>query len=220
LSTDRTWVISIIGGASGVGKSTLLSDLSVPYVLNTGSLFKARMALENRDEVRSRQWIDFERPVAEDLAEQGGDLLADHQRLIVDTHFAARLGNGFRIGLLGQLIHSFGSSLASQAKSAGASLAVNVILVNCDPHALLRRRRLDRSRNRDLVPADCFNALRQNRTCSLKYAFEFRRVISSLSSGLVSVRYFVIENDHLTLSRERLRVIIGGNQDAILRVDH
>ena len=53
-------IIHIIGGASGVGKTSLLKLFSDFRQVNTGDLFKSSMSLLNRDEVRGGDWPEFE----------------------------------------------------------------------------------------------------------------------------------------------------------------
>src|SRR4051794_18441067 len=85
-----TLQLLIVGGASGVGKTTLLEYNAVQR-FNTGDLFKKHMSLSDRDIVRSGDWSLVEDAVAEELNGLIVQSLSAHGEAIVDTHFAAKI---------------------------------------------------------------------------------------------------------------------------------
>jgi adenylate kinase len=199
--------LAFIGGASGVGKSTVLGMLPDELKFNTGTLFKEHMALEDRDDVRKKVWSNFEDAVAADLVHIVGQALDRHGVAIVDTHFSAQHhGREYRIGMRQNLIHWIGHELFARAADRGILVSAKVILVKCDVNSLLRRRRLDTARKRPLVPADCFNALRANDTCSHEY---FRELVRAAKGSEHTVQYFTVENEDLALSRPALHRALG-----------
>lgn len=197
--------LAIVGGASGVGKSTLLGALDSTQQSSTGTLFKNRMTLATRDEVRSSHWPDYEEAVTEDLRSEVIETLARAESAVIDTHFAAKTPGGeYRIGLRADLLVQLGTAVSAWSELHGRSLSVKVILARCDPQALLRRRRLDKNRSRELNPADCFNALRENDHCSLQYIDAFRRAVRAAGMPGHRVTSHTIENDDLALARAQL----------------
>lgn len=203
----------LIGGASGVGKSTILKRIPIENKVNTGTLFKNRMAISSRDEIRSSNWSEFEGEVADDLAQFVIESLSSGKPVVIDTHFAAKLnGRRYRIGLKRNLIFELGRQVFDYALQNKKSLKVFVVLIGCNPHSLLRRRRLDKSRNRELFPSDCFNALRDNRVCSGQYLSELLRARTGLSDidGL-SIEYSIVENEDLDKAVSALHAILQIN---------
>ena len=101
--------LAIVGGASGVGKSTLLGALDSTQQSSTGTLFKNRMTLATLDEVRSSHWPDYEEAVTEDLRSEVIETLARAESAVIDTHFAAKTPGGeYRIGLRADLLVQLG----------------------------------------------------------------------------------------------------------------
>ena len=192
--------ISIIGGAAGSGKTTLIEkcfDKFKFHQINTGSLFKSHMSLENRDYVRKGDWSVFEKNVTLDIIHLVDSFLQqDKKHIIIDTHFAAKIhGTKYRIGLKDNLIFSIGKVLFAQDYTYDGKLRINVILVTTDPYFLLQRRRLDKSRDRELIPSDCYNALRENEKCSVDYYSELSRAEKECFSKKINrVQYYVVEN--------------------------
>lgn len=200
----------IVGGASGVGKTTLLERNAVQR-FNTGDLFKKHMALSDRDGVRSGDWSLVEDTVATDLKELILQSLCARGEAIVDTHFAAKiLGRTYRIGMREDLLFDIGTGALQLAEANGVTLSLKVALVTCDPYELMKRRRLDKGRNREVVPADCFNALRQNLNQSTHYLSEIRR--AGLRNAVNSAHTFkrvIIENADIQAAAEQIKAILG-----------
>ena len=161
-------VISIIGGASGVGKTTLLKSICEIRQINTGDLFKAEITIKNRDEIKKGDWSIFEEKVAMNMEKIACESIKADNSLIFDTHFAAKIFNkNYRIGIKEEFLHSFWQSVISQ--KVKKKIKIFVILITSDPYLLLTRRRLDLSRKRELIPSDCYNDLRCNDVYSRRY---------------------------------------------------
>ncbi len=203
--TRHSLKVIVVGGASGVGKSTVLSaaDLGLGAI-NTGTLFKARMSIANRDQVRTADWSKFEEEVTLDLTRTTLGQLVENGKAVIDTHFAAKiLGHDYRLGLKQSLLFDLARQFAQHAESADSSLELKVVLFDCDPHSLLERRRLDSSRKRELIPSDCYNALRENAVCSRRYVSEFRRALhDSAFTSIHRVSYIKIKNEAIGQAAE------------------
>jgi len=197
--------LSIIGGASGVGKTSLLKLFSDIQQVNTGDLFKAAMSLDNRDKIRKGDWSLIEPDVTLSIEKVTSESIQAKQDLIIDTHFAAKIfDRNFRIGLrekylyqLGQFI--FGSDLKNE-------LRINIVLIKTNIFMLLARRRLDKSRNRELIPSACYNDLRCNEIYSYRYLAALRRAADPKQS--FKIEYHSIDNDRFDLSQKHLANII------------
>ena len=60
----------IIGGASGVGKTSLLEQtVSKALRINTGSILKKHMSLVQRDDIRKSDWSIHEPAMTNDLSQ-------------------------------------------------------------------------------------------------------------------------------------------------------
>lgn len=187
--------IAVIGGAAGVGKTCLLAGLGSWVQLSTGTLFKKHMSLSNRDEIRNGDWSLVESDVASDL--RNGVLQAltqDGQNVAIDTHFAAKIhGRSYRIGLRELHLRDLGRAVFEWAVERGRPFRLDVVLVTTDPVALLQRRRLDRSRLRELLPSDCVTGLRRNEQYAFKYYQELARSVPA--GAPIQVKYKVLRND-------------------------
>ena len=202
-------IIHIIGGASGVGKTSLLKLFSDFRQVNTGDLFKSSMSLLNRDEVRGGDWPEFEIEVTKKLIDIASESIRFGEDVIIDTHFAAKThSKSYRIGLKEECLYQFGRSVINLI--AGSEAIINVVLITTNPYLLLTRRRLDKYRNRELVPSDCYNDLRSNNAYFHKYSFAFRRAGKEASKDgkSFSIEQYVIDNDVLELARQQLNHII------------
>lgn len=197
-------ILTIIGGASGVGKTSLLKSLADIRQINTGDLFKRAMILGNRDDIKKGDWSVYEEDVASDMAKITIESIGSGQDIIIDTHFAAKIfGKSYRIGLREEYLRQFGQAILSQE-----SIAIRVVLVSTDPYLLLNRRRLDSSRNRELVPSDCYNDLRSNDIYSRRYSHTLR-----MEAGKVNLKcdieYHVVDNDDFDFAQKQLTIILG-----------
>jgi adenylate kinase len=206
-----------VGGASGVGKSTVLKALSTHPQLNTGDFFKAAMKIADRDAIKSVNWVDYQDTVADLLMQNISNASEKNKLMIIDTHFSAKAHNkSYRIGLRKELIYKIGGHAFRQAESRGHTLNVIVALIFCNPYELLERRRLDTGRKRELFPADCVRALSENSRCSVFYLSEVARARSEITSDLLhSVRFLRIENMDLRKARRNLLNITGEKNDDI-----
>lgn len=206
--------LAVIGGASGVGKTTLVERCGLKTI-NTGDLFKRNMTqLLSRDDIPKSDWTAFEKDVANELSAAIVEQMCSSRLAVIDTHFAARLRNAdYRIGLQRNLLFALGRDVFSYADQAGEKITIVVILISCDPHSLLRRRRQDSTRNRDLVPSDCVNALRGNKAYSLQYHAEFLRARSkTVWAREHGVYYHVLENQDLHQAINELSDIFGNEE--------
>jgi adenylate kinase len=201
--------LMLIGGAAGVGKTSLIQPLvSKNLQINTGTIFKKYMSLEKRDDVRKGDWSIYEQQVVTELSDFILESFDKQKNVIIDTHFAAKIyDRNYRIGLKENYISDIGTNIFVKKHLA---LSIHIILVTLDPYSLLNRRRLDTSRDRVLVPSDCYNDLRSNDMCSLKYKSEFLRAAQKIGDfGQDVVRYHQVENKHLDLAQSELKKITG-----------
>jgi adenylate kinase len=174
--TARTTVVGIVGGASGVGKTSLLNEIDWVDRVNTGDLFKRHMSVADRDEIRSGDWSLVEHLVAKDLSDRAITNLFGTRQTVIDTHFAAKLrGRHYRIGLHRNLIFSVARDILIAAAERGTTVKFRVVHIDSDPYSLLERRRRDTSRKRDLIPSDCVSALARNAACAGHYLHEVAR---------------------------------------------
>ena|ERR1700733_5452154 len=204
--------VIIIGGASGVGKSSLLQQHSSIPQINTGTLFKERMKLVDRDTVRSTNWSDYEDVVAGDLAKSVVIALKAHRVALIDTHFAAKIkARSYRIGLGAPLLSRIAHEVFAFGDEAKEPIRVAVVLVRCGIHSLLRRRRLDKNRNRELLPSDCYKALLSNDRYFWDYYHGFLRA-SPLSD--YGTKCHVVENEDFQTAQGRLSEVVQGNTSA------
>jgi len=185
-------VLAAIGGASGVGKTSVL-NAALPtleakaLVMNTGTYFKNALQIESRDDVRVSDWPDVEARVARAIADDIRG--SDSSLLIVDTHFAAKTRFGtYRVGLDETLITAVAQAAADTAEIRGVALLLRVALIYSEVAQLLDRRRHDTTRARELDAYDCYNALRHNRRCGPHYSSAFRRVDNA------HTRFVLLEN--------------------------
>lgn len=194
---DGHLTLLIVGGASGVGKTSLLRAVDdLPQPISTGTLFKDHMSLASRDDVRRGDWTACEADVVENLKAVVWESVRDNRLAVVDTHFAAKVhGSNYRIGLDRVLVFEFAKAAFKAAIDEGMRLSARVALIECDPYELFRRRRLDTTRDREPLPSDCYNDLRANRVCARQYLAELARARNSLSlCGEERVRYTAILN--------------------------
>ncbi|MBU4332249.1 AAA family ATPase [Patescibacteria group bacterium] len=203
-------ILTIVGGASGVGKTSLLKQTnSKAKQVNTGTLFKKHMTLEKRDDVRKNDWSVYEKDVINDLSNFVLKSFRHDENIIIDTHFAAKIyGRNYRIGLKEKLLFDFGTLVFKEIKT---NILIQVALITVDPHALLARRRLDESRDRELIPLDCYNDLRSNDVYSTRYSGEISRAFQK--SGHIGeniVKYYRIENNDFKATLTNLKNILGG----------
>lgn len=207
-----TSTFAIVGGASGAGKTTLINSLPPHRRFNTGDYFKSAMSLEDRDQVRSLRWTDFEQVVADKLANDMTLDLEIGQITILDTHFAAKVGGTqYRIGLSRALIFKiFRIIMAAHRSAAVGPLQWRVILVDISPELLLARRRSDHSRRRELDAADCVRALERNRVCSTQYLYECARAAKAEGANAYLPAYGLVENSDLGIARSSFTNFILG----------
>lgn len=221
MASVRTFTLGVVGGASGVGKTTLLEEVSWLSRINTGDLFKKCMSIGSRDDIRASDWSRHEGQVADDISTFVRSHIGLSSGVVIDTHFAAKLNGGkYRIGLDRKLIFEIALAALSAAASKNIILKLKLVHIDSNPHDLLKRRRVDNSRRRELVPSDCVRALTRNRECAGQYLFEFARARNSgaqpSGSVLDSVR---IRNDDLITSKEIIRQTFLGAQNERIFVD-
>jgi adenylate kinase len=204
--------VVIVGGASGVGKSSLLSCVSHIKQLSTGTYFKAEMSAASRDDIRKSDWTQFEKAVSAKLTEDVVDTLSSSVAVVVDTHFAAKVNNKtYRVGLHRQLVFEFASKILSDSRLDSSVIVFLLVHVQCEPQSLLKRRRLDISRNREVVPSDCIMALSRNRDSLFKYHSEILRATLAAGVSNSQVRMVQIENSDLTQAQSQfLEAFMGG----------
>lgn len=203
--------IYIIGGASGVGKTSLLGLFTDIKQVNTGDLFKLSMSLENRDEIKKGDWSMLETNVTARMISIASDAIQNNQDLIIDTHFAAKIHNKqYRIGLKEEYLYQFGNSILKLSADTNKKIIINVILISINPHLLLARRRLDKSRNRELVPSDCYNDLRCNDIYVYRYLSALRRAEKKvgIDKKLYGMEYHIVKNEVFALAQKQLSDII------------
>lgn len=204
-------ILSIIGGASGVGKTSLLRLFADIKQVNTGDLFKRAMSLENRDEIKSGDWSILEADVTTEMINIVSDAFQAGQDLIIDTHFAAKIYNKqYRIGLEEKYLIQFGKKIFKLCSDINRRIKVDVILISTNPYLLLTRRRLDKSRNRELIPSDCYNDLRCNDVYSYRYLSALRRTRKILEANdrMLEMKHHIIQNEVFELSQKQLIEII------------
>lgn len=201
--------ICIIGGASGVGKTSLLKPFADIKLVNTGDLFKLSMSLESRDEIRKGDWSVLESGVMAKMIDIVSEAILANTDLIIDTHFAAKIHNRqYRIGLREEYLYQFGKSVFKL--SVDKEIMINIILISTDPYLLLSMRRLDKSRNRELVPSDCYNDLRCNDVYSYRYSSALRRAGKEIGMDkkLCNIEYYAVKNEIFKLAQKQLTDII------------
>jgi len=201
-------MLSIVGGASGVGKTSLLRSFADIKQINTGDLFKSEMTLGNRDEIKKGNWTVFETSVTTNMIQATIESIQRKQDLIIDTHFGAKIYNReYRIGLKEEYLYQFGCSVLG---SSVDNITIKVVLVTTDPFLLLTRRRMDQTRDRELVPSDCYNDLRNNDIYSLRYFSALRRAEGNLglSKGSYVIEYHVVENVIFDSAQEQMNKVI------------
>jgi adenylate kinase len=206
----RQATLGVVGGASGVGKTTLLSAVAWLSRVNTGDLFKKHMAVANRDDIRASNWAAYEEVVADELIEFVSCALNDGRDVVIDTHFAAKLnGSHYRIGLDRKVLFRLAAEILSEAERQSIALDIKVIHIDSDAHQLLKRRRLDVSRNRELTPSDCVRALERNRICAGQYFYEIARAQQANNDqGHLSMTR--IGNTQLERSIASMKRVFGG----------
>lgn len=203
--------LSFIGGASGVGKTSLLKAFSDVKQVNTGDEFKKFMTLSNRDEIRKGDWSIFEPEVTGSVINLISCAIKENKDLIIDTHFAAKIfARRYRIGLKEKYLYQIGQSIFSLDLRNVSE--ISIILIATDPLLLLTRRRLDKSRNRELIPSDCFNDLRSNDIYSSRYMAEIRRAAWDRFSNhpKAKIQYQIVKNDVLELAQNKLTNLLRG----------
>ncbi|MFH1225838.1 MAG: ATP-binding protein [bacterium] len=203
-------ILSIVGGAAGVGKTALLEKAAVSAErINTGTLFKRCMSLKKRDDVKKGDWSVYEADVGKELANLVLKFANQGKNVIVDTHFAAKIHDrNYRIGLKEQYLFDFGISVFKAIKE---NILVQIILIATSPHSLLNRRKLDKTRDRELIPSDCYNDLRSNNATSSGYMREMLRAAQKTSDvNRIDVKYYCIENNNFETSLTNLKNILGG----------
>ncbi|GEM_PF-2137305 len=203
-------ILAIVGGASGVGKTTLLGAIPGLQIFNTGTFFTERIKLASRDDVRKSDWSIFEEEVLSDLSRSVLTSLDADKTIVIDTHFAAKIhGRQYRIGLKRNLIFLLGKDIFLCSEKNEKMMIVRVVLINTDPHSLLLRRRMDNTRDREIVPSDCLNDLLENRKCAGQYLSELIRAQRQICGSSASrVKYDVVENNDFYTAKNNLLSIL------------
>lgn len=203
--------IYIIGGASGVGKTSLLKLFTSIKQINTGDLFKLSLSLENRDEIKRGDWSVLEGSVTAKIISIASDAIQNNQDLIIDTHFAAKIYNKqYRIGLKEEYLHQFGKSIIKLSMDANQRILFKIILITTNPYLLLMRRRLDDSRTRELIPSDCYNDLRCNDVYIYRYISALRRAekVLGVNKNQCCIECHIVKNEEFALAKTQLTSII------------
>jgi len=145
LKENKMEKLVIIGGAKGVGKSTLIQRLikiKPMRIVNTGEIVIS--ALNKK--------LDPEEKIK-------GYLLENSTDLIMDTHYAGYTPHGFIRGLSTKSLHTI-----KEAKS------IDLILLDLDTQSLIKRRTEDENKKR--IPPSGFSAeteLEMNRVYFREY---------------------------------------------------
>lgn len=202
--------IIFIGGASGVGKTSLLRSVNDIEQINTGDLFKKEMTIGNRDDIKKGDWSIFEKEVAEAMSKIASISVKNNSDLIIDTHFAAKILNrNYRIGIKEEFLQNFWLSVIDMITE---KMNIFIVLITTDPYSLLSRRRLDTSRKRELIASDCYNTLRSNDLYSYRYLSVLRKVMNTEAryESMVNSKFYIIENNEFTIAQKQLINIIKG----------
>jgi adenylate kinase len=201
----------VVGGASGVGKTSVISPISETKSFSTGDYFKSAMRLADRDKIRTLNWLDFQADVSETLSHDLKRHFQDHDSAVIDTHFAAKESNGrYVLGLSRPHLHILYRNVFGGVVERGGEVKTHFILIDCNPTQLLDRRRNDSSRDRELHPADCVRSISRNRTCFGQFLFEGARAKSATCPSQINVSGHVIVNEHLEIARASLEVVLKG----------
>jgi len=77
--------LSIIGGASGIGKTSLLKQFADITQINSGDLFRDAMSNINRDKIKNGDWSIFEPDVTQLLKNVIKESFQSNSDLIIYT---------------------------------------------------------------------------------------------------------------------------------------
>jgi len=188
----------IIGGASGVGKTSLVRDCvdKTKYkVISTGDLFESAandvfgLSID-RDSLKHMNWKILEDYVVESLCNIAESI---DSSLVVDTHYAVLHSGEFIRGLGRHSIRKFGNSL----KKSGYEKC-DCILVEA-PYNEIKKRVASDSRKRDMNIL--FDEIEANR----KFADDY---VSILSGYLPSKKICICNSDY-EKAKEKLSDLIG-----------
>jgi adenylate kinase len=122
---------SIIGGIPGVGKTTVLDQISeFIRVVNFGTVMLELSGLEDRDMLRTlplEHQIELQKKAAEAINSMGN--------VVVDTHYSIKTPSGYLPGIPPWVMDRLGIE--------------RVIVIEVDEEMILKRRSKDPSRERD-----------------------------------------------------------------------
>ncbi len=127
----------IVAGVPGAGKTTIMEEVSrrVNYkIVNYGDIM-LQMALEknfvkHRDEMRKLP-IELQRKLQSEAARKIGSM----EKVIIDTHLTIKTPSGYFPGLPRWVLDEINPNL--------------IVIVEAEPHEIIRRRKKDTSRKRD-----------------------------------------------------------------------
>ncbi len=127
----------IIAGVPGAGKTSIMKEVAQKTgytVVNYGTvmleLARERGLVNNRDEMRK---LPIE--VQKELQREAACKLAQMDNVIVDTHLTIKTYSGYFPGLPRWVLESLKPEL--------------IVVVEADPHEIIRRRKSDPTRQRD-----------------------------------------------------------------------
>jgi adenylate kinase len=143
--------IIIIGGAGGVGKTSIVHNLIELYaahsrrsilVFNTGDYFSELLgdsAPIARDQVKNTYWKKYEQEVTNLIIE---DLhkLQNSSIYVLDTHFAANSPSGYMMGLGVKQIEYLAKEINSINKNSVNSVLAAIVLIEADIENVISRR--------------------------------------------------------------------------------
>ncbi len=194
--------VVIIGGAGGVGKTSIVHSLKQLYSVNssrsisifsTGDYFSRLLCDSSnleRDQVKNIHWKKSEQKVITSIIKDV-HALPNSAIYVLDTHFAANSPAGYMMGLGIKQIEQLACEI-KLVRNSKKSVLVAIVLIEADISDVMRRRSDDIERLREFSAMDIIGDLEQTRLYSLFY---YQAFVSELGSK--SVEYLQINNENL-----------------------